>query len=282
MAKNDFKAFAIDQYANVLSQEEYEALEALKSGFSSGIARSEQLNKVWRQASTIAAVVASFMADKSGDDVLDNGDVEGLEKTLVKALLAASRGGLDTIYLQAENNLSELTDKSAARINLGLSKVGNYRAVQANGGKHSSGDYSIYMDWGSDGKVYITVGSIDAGAVFTTRNPPNAQQTGAYPLADGSLSDWLTGIVNTINNVASTTNDAWNKANDAQVNRVADVALGARWTGILNPSIESPAAGYVMTGWYTEGQNPGGDTLVFRPIQKYLPSMGWVNVGHTA
>ncbi|ENS2547808.1 phage tail protein, partial [Escherichia coli] len=46
MAKNDFKAFATDRNANVISQEEWEALPALLSGFTAGKASSAQVNKV--------------------------------------------------------------------------------------------------------------------------------------------------------------------------------------------------------------------------------------------
>lgn len=120
MPVNDFKAFATGEFANVLSQPEFEALEALGNGFQSGIARSEELNKVWRQASTIASVVASFMAAKSGNDVLDNGDVTTLQATLLKALLNNSTSQLDGRYLKAASNLSELTNTATARVNLGL------------------------------------------------------------------------------------------------------------------------------------------------------------------
>jgi len=120
MPVNDFKAFATGELANVLSQPEYEDLEALGTGFQSGIARSEELNKVWRQASTIASVVASFMATKSGNDVLDNGDLNSLQATLLKALLNNSTSQLDGRYLKATANLSELTNAGTARGNLGL------------------------------------------------------------------------------------------------------------------------------------------------------------------
>lgn len=307
----------------------------------------------------------------------------------------------DGLFLRQDANLSDLNNIAKALENLGLNLVGNWQAVQANGGKHSSGKHRIYMDWNDgDRKLYITVDATDVGELFTTQNPPTASQTGAYPMTggylneevsatvisnvkngnagqaiyapmwrscikgrggdqdfkdgasacfrmvevvsnyafaeilvdgygsvrsfqfrnDGSihasssvyagqafiapdgniygptwggyLNNWVVAQINalnialnqSINNVVNTANDAWNKGNDAQLNRVQDVALGARWTGVLpgGGGLESPAAGYVMTGWYTEGQNPGGDTLVFRPVQKYLPSMGWVNVGHTA
>lgn len=120
MPVNDFKAFATGEFANVLSQPEFEELEALGNGFQAGIARSEELNKVWRQASTIASVVASFMATKSGNDVLDNGDVTTLQATLLKALLNNSTSQLDGRYLKAASNLSELSNVASARGNLGL------------------------------------------------------------------------------------------------------------------------------------------------------------------
>lgn len=77
MAKNDFKAFATDRSANVISQEEWEALPALLSGFTAGKASSAQVNKAIRQASFIAAALAQYTANKSGLDVLDDGDLNG-------------------------------------------------------------------------------------------------------------------------------------------------------------------------------------------------------------
>ncbi|MDQ8075528.1 tail fiber protein [Escherichia coli] len=77
MAKNDFKAFAADRSANVISQEEWEALPALLSGFTAGKASSAQVNKAIRQASFIAAALAQYTANKSGLDVLDDGDLNG-------------------------------------------------------------------------------------------------------------------------------------------------------------------------------------------------------------
>ncbi|WP_375600965.1 hypothetical protein ACAF59_09130 [Klebsiella aerogenes] len=94
MAKNDFKAFAIGNGANVMSQADYEALSALASGFLSGKASSAQVNKAIRQSSTIAAVVAQFMADSTGSDVLDNGDTALLLNILKSALNNQAEGRL--------------------------------------------------------------------------------------------------------------------------------------------------------------------------------------------
>lgn len=77
MAKNDFKPFATGAGANVMSQADWEALPALLSGFTAGKASSAQVNKAIRQAAFIAAALAQYTANKSGLDVLDDGDVAG-------------------------------------------------------------------------------------------------------------------------------------------------------------------------------------------------------------
>lgn len=77
MATNDFKPFATAANANVTAQADWETLPALLSGFMAGKASSAQINKAIRQASFIAAALAQYTANKSGQDVLDNGDLNG-------------------------------------------------------------------------------------------------------------------------------------------------------------------------------------------------------------
>ncbi len=96
---------------------------------------------------------------------------------------------LDLRYLHADKNLSDLEDAAKAREALSLDQVGNWPAVEANGGLHSSGNHCIYIDWGEDGKAHLTVDTSDEGELFTTANPPNADQTGAYPKTGGNLDE---------------------------------------------------------------------------------------------
>ncbi|HII1700814.1 TPA: pyocin knob domain-containing protein [Escherichia coli] len=77
MATNDFKPFATAVNANVTAQADWETLPALLSGFTAGKASSEQVNKALRQASFIAAALAQYTANKSGLDILDDGDLNG-------------------------------------------------------------------------------------------------------------------------------------------------------------------------------------------------------------
>ena len=118
MAKNDFKAFATDRNANVMSQEEWEALPALLSGFTAGKASSAQVNKVIRQASFIAAALAQFVSDKTQRDVLDNGDLPGFVELL--------GSGFAVEYLSRKNPFGDIksdgTVKTALQ-NLGLGEA---------------------------------------------------------------------------------------------------------------------------------------------------------------
>lgn len=77
MPTNDFKPFATGAGANVMSQADWVALAALTTGFQSGKASSAQINKAIRQALFIASALAQYTADKSGQNVLDDGNVAG-------------------------------------------------------------------------------------------------------------------------------------------------------------------------------------------------------------
>ncbi len=114
MAKNDFKAFATDRNANVMSQEEWEALPALLSGFTAGKASSAQVNKVIRQASFIAAALAQFVSDKTQRDVLDNGDLPGFVELL--------GSGFAVEYLSRKNPFGDI--KSDGTVKKALENLG--------------------------------------------------------------------------------------------------------------------------------------------------------------
>ncbi|WP_104012254.1 hypothetical protein [Burkholderia anthinoferrum] len=90
MANNNFKPFAAAANANVMTQADYEALAALVTGFVSGTAQSAQLNKVWRQSSIIAAVLAQFIVDLTGQDAVDDGTTATLLANLKIAVQAQS------------------------------------------------------------------------------------------------------------------------------------------------------------------------------------------------
>jgi hypothetical protein len=86
VATVDFLPFATGVDANVLDQADYLAASFVAEGFQSGIATSDYLNKVWRQSSFIAAGLANYVANQTGDNVLDDGNLANFIANLTSAI----------------------------------------------------------------------------------------------------------------------------------------------------------------------------------------------------
>jgi hypothetical protein len=90
---NDFLPFAVGGSANVTPQATYAAdTTLLQGGFASGIAKSPDLNKVWRQSSIMAAVVAQFIVAQTGANATDDGTTATLLANLTAAVQTATPG----------------------------------------------------------------------------------------------------------------------------------------------------------------------------------------------
>ncbi|CAJ0701525.1 hypothetical protein LMG19089_02861 [Ralstonia edaphis] len=96
--QNDFLPFATGVGANVLSQSAYAALSAISTGYQSGVAQSNALNKTWRQSSIMAAVLAQFIVNNSGQSALDDGTTATLLTNLQNAILALSQSQTGTAF----------------------------------------------------------------------------------------------------------------------------------------------------------------------------------------
>ena len=103
MPTNDFTAFATGNSANVISQADYLALAALVSGFSSGKASSAQINKALRQSTVMASVLAQFISDSAGVDVLDNGNTASILANLKSGMTALTPGRLLNVQVFTAN-----------------------------------------------------------------------------------------------------------------------------------------------------------------------------------
>ncbi|EJW4408426.1 hypothetical protein ACNZ7H_000140 [Escherichia coli] len=186
MATNNFKAFALDPNANVMSQADWEALPALLSGFTAGKASSAQVNKAIRQATTIAALVGQFIAN-SGVDALDNADVNGLVTKFTNAL--TTNLGLGTASKRnVGTGANQIPDMSAFASGSGYQKLPGGYILQwgsaTAGNSASTGVSNTFPIQFPTGVVIITTGQID---------PPytSAQQ----PVAVGISSPTTTGFI---------------------------------------------------------------------------------------
>ena len=113
--QNDFKPFATNRDANIIGQAEYETLAALGNGFAKGLAKSSELNKVMRQSSSITAALARFAAAKTGEALLDNGDIDSLCRQIETAigsvsslLIAEAQGSADALTAHFTPEVKEL------------------------------------------------------------------------------------------------------------------------------------------------------------------------------
>ncbi len=121
MPINQILPFATGSGANVMTPADYAALPAQTHGFTAGIASSQQLNTVWRQASFMSSMLAQFISDKAGVDVLDNGDIGGLESNLTKAVTRLA------------GNISDLSLNITTDTTLDLTYAGSIIGIQNTG-----------------------------------------------------------------------------------------------------------------------------------------------------
>lgn len=197
MAENNFKPFAVGAGANVSSQTDWENLVALSTGFTAGIARSEQVNKALRQATVMASVLAQFIADSTNSDVLDDGDTAALLTKLIEALNLSG----DERFLKVASYLSEIATagsaaQASARTNIGLGNSATRNVGTVAGTVATGDDNRITGAAQKDQNLNdlpdkaLARGFLGLGAMATKDNPPFINEVGACALA------WYDGAVN--------------------------------------------------------------------------------------
>jgi hypothetical protein len=121
---NDFLPFGISESANVVTQAEYAGLASRSTGFTAGTAVSKQLNKAWRQSSVMSHVLAEFIEQNSGNDVLDDGDIPTIQNNLTLAVQAAIADGIPyATQLEAEAGTALDKVMSPLRVFQAIAKV---------------------------------------------------------------------------------------------------------------------------------------------------------------
>lgn len=168
MAKNEFLPFGIAEGANVLSNQEYERLAARFNGFISGVAKSKELNTVWRQSSVISSAIAQFIVDSDNQDLLDNGDVASIKTRLVTAI-KQTISGVGYVTTAAMNlELNKKFDKANISGQKGNDndKVPSLNLFTTEIGKLAALGYS-YSKTESDGKYQLKGNYAPAGDYAT-------------------------------------------------------------------------------------------------------------------
>lgn len=172
MAKNEFLPFGIAEGANVLSNQEYERLAARFNGFVSGVAKSKELNTVWRQSSVMSSALAQFIVDSDNKDLLDNGDTAGIKNRLVAAI-KQTISGVGYVTTSAMNlELNKKMDKAnisgvkgndndkVPSLNLFTTEIGklasigySYSKIESDGRYQPKGNYAPAGDYATNASL---------------------------------------------------------------------------------------------------------------------------------
>lgn len=233
MATNDFQPFATGAGANVMTQADYLALAALTTGFQSGVGKSAQLNKVWRQAATIAAMIGQFIADKAVLDALDNGDIPTLEARFIAALNAT------TGTLLPIRGIQSFTTSGTWTIPAGVTQI----RARIRGGGGGGG--------GANAPSSAAVGGSGGGGAYA-----EGLITGLTP---GST---LTITVGTGGSAGASTGGNGGNGTQSQVGTIT-AGGGGGGSGATNSASSTPGAGGVAAGGAVNiNGNPGGTFTV--------------------
>ena len=282
MATNNFKPFANGNSANVTSQSDYEALPALSSGFTAGKASSAQVNKALRQGSVMSSVLAQFIANASGNDVLDNGNVTTILTNLLLALKSNGAGS----FLQISNNLNEISSAGATAIAAALANLGLSDALHRGDAKILTGT-RVSTAESARAIGERAIGGCQFMQAYKAPDAPNqtdywqvivmpdTSDVGGAPLAVIAIS--LGGGNVAIGN-GTTSGLAWTTlSKDSQV--VKSMRFGAVEQGNVfqNPGF-ADSLGYVITGVQNADSNDTPDKLQRRTIQMNINNQ-WLTLG---
>lgn len=225
MPTNDFKPFAVGDNANVQTQADWEVNNSLETGFQAGVAKSAEVNKALRQATSIASAFAQFLVDYGSVDMLDDGDITTLTNNIVTAFsnqfirktgdtmtgnltapnitasAVVTMGGVGAGRLVAGSDNSGLRSNTAGQIDLysGNYDVGHWNYNEFyHRGKITPGDYSnfdarYYGKATADGCYVLKSGDTMTGSLTVP-----AIQVGTPGTASVWIGDNDSGLANSV------------------------------------------------------------------------------------
>ncbi len=283
--ENDFLPFAVGGAANVLTQAQYAALTTLLAdGFQTGTAQSQQLNKVWRQGSIMAAVIGQLIADATGQSVIDDGTVATIEANLARAIRGDAFRGVDNGAVDA---LAVLLNPAPLAVTPGMI-VAIDAIVATNTGSatlnvNGLGALPIQGPGGAalQGGEFVAGGNAILRANAAATAWDLVWTTGALPVASGAYSKQavnlgqLLQVLGRNNQSVYTTSTTLTAANAGQIVTYTGTASGtftlpasnAAAAGLL-PIIINNASSYALTVALPSGNTGGLVVNVLQPGQR--------------
>lgn len=145
----DFVPFAAAGGANVTAQAAYIIEPTTATGFTPGEASSADCNKVWRQATFQAAVLANFVADELNINVADDGNLSVAITNLQNAVMAVANAALTGFATLSYVNSTFPTianSENASNLSTGTLPAGRIPASFSVGGTITAGAFNVSSD----------------------------------------------------------------------------------------------------------------------------------------
>lgn len=268
MPVNDFKTFGVGPGDDATSQAEYLAATWRVEGWRSGILPHQQVNKVLRQTSTIAAAIAQTVADQTQLDVLDSGDVVAITNLVKQAFSAYLPYNSGTTYpvgsigWAIQNNSggaglsadilrsiltghlteAEFTTSLNNRLNL-LDAPTTGLVTKVSGLETTYGSVAAAAVSASSALASANAASVSAGAALTSQNAASSSATAASTSA-GSASTQATNAANSATSAAGSASSASTNATTASTAATsATNSAAAASTSAGNAATSATAAG---------------------------------------
>lgn len=173
MAKNELLPFANGVDANILPTNQWEALtDILKNGFQSGIARSEQVNRVLAQGAVASYVLGQLIVDQLNKDATLDKDT--LYQNIVKALQENAKDACLPLSGGTMTGTIKQTNQFA------LSRTTDDTRLEILGGTSAADGASLYLDgvnsFNEPGTFSLTARD-NNGNIKQLRGEPNGSLT---------------------------------------------------------------------------------------------------------
>jgi hypothetical protein len=202
---NDILTFAQGGAANIMPQTDYAALSARANGFQSGVAQSNQVNKVLRQAAFMARVLSQWAVDQSGGSILDNGDEANAKALLTQAVNALCNAILGTrgyatnqsLTINVNNLVAAISNEATLRAQADALEI-TIRSAQDTAEAKARNDQiatEANTRYSQDQAIYAWVlslfGSTTAGGGVWIQSPSCILQTAKVTLSTGNGDNFL-------------------------------------------------------------------------------------------
>ena len=178
MPEIDYLPVAVASGANVDSQADFNGSGYQQNGFTAGIALPQQANKVWRQASMMAAAMATFISNQLGIAVLDDGNLSELVTNLTNAILSASAPLLSAVPFNA-TPVFACTDNAVCTFEMSL--TGNVTGSTITNLHNGQIVGFILIQDATGGRTFVWPTNVPGGTIDPTANATSVQ----YFVVDG-------------------------------------------------------------------------------------------------